>query len=77
MPSCSQCATTPSVSASRKKGFSRFCTVTTSTCRRAALIWSTETFESPTHRILPARWSSASIPTLSPNGTCGSGAWNW
>jgi hypothetical protein len=47
MPRLSQCSTTPSLSASRKKGFRRFCTVATSMYRRAALIWSTETLERP------------------------------
>jgi hypothetical protein len=37
----------------------------------------TETFDSPTHRIFPSRWRSASAPTLSSKGTASSGACSW
>src|SRR5437764_195915 len=42
--------------------------------RRAASSCATVTLESPRCRILPARWASASAPTESAKGTCGSGA---
>ena len=41
--------------------------------KRACASSSSETFETPTWRILPSSWSSLSAPTESSYGTCGSG----
>ena len=77
MPSRAQAATTPFSNEVVSNGFRRFCTLTTSTIRRARPSSSTLTLDRPTWRILPCCWRRASAPTESSNGTFESGACSW